>query len=78
VKFGSLFLSIFRIAVAAFLALVAARMLPIDFSASGLAGLTRIAEFVARVLAAGVFYLVLCFLLRVEEVRLILSRFRRG
>jgi putative peptidoglycan lipid II flippase len=78
VKFGSMFLAFFRIAVAALLALVAARMLPLDFSSSGLASMARVAEFVIRVAACGLFYLILCFLLRVEEVRLILSRFKRS
>ncbi len=77
VRPGPLLLSFVRVALAALLAVVAARMLPLDFSAGSPEAGARLAEFAGRTVACGLFYLLFCLILRVEEVGLVVRRLRR-
>jgi putative peptidoglycan lipid II flippase len=74
IPYGLILLKWLRIAVAAVLAVVCGRMIPVDL---GGAGAGRVVEFLAHMAAAGVFYVIFCWGLRVEEVGLALKRLLR-
>lgn len=75
--YGPLLLSLVRVTVAAVIAFWLAAMLPVPAPSDWPGGVTRLWQFGARFLAGGIMYLVLCAVLRVNEMRLILARFRR-
>jgi putative peptidoglycan lipid II flippase len=74
VAYGSMFLSFVRIAVAATLAFWLATMLSVGAPAGWSEGVTRIWQFLVKLAAGGAIYLVLCAVLRVEEVRLLIRK----
>ncbi len=74
VLYGRLMLGFFRIAVASSLAIWAASMIPMITPSGWPEAIGRVAQFGVRVTAGGLLYLILCFVLRVSEVRLLLAR----
>ena len=71
VSYPEFLLTVLRIGLAAFLGLYVAAMLPIDLShmLAGLMG--EMLNFLISMIVAGVLYITLCFVLRVQELRLL-------
>jgi len=74
VAYGSMFLSFVRIAVAATLAFWLATMISIGAPAGWSDSVVRIWQFLVKLAAGGAIYLILCAVLRVEEVRLLIRK----
>jgi putative peptidoglycan lipid II flippase len=77
VAFGPLLLGFVRVAAAATLAFWAASFIPVPVPAEWTEGIGRLFQFGVRLIGGGLFYLILCTILRVSEVRLIINRLRR-
>lgn len=78
VAFGKLLLNFVRMALAAFLAVWAARFVPLDLAFIDSEVLRRALNVVFILLASGLLYIVLCFMMRVREVSVLKSRLFGG
>lgn len=74
VNYAVLFLSFFRMALAAMLAIWLAMMIPVGFAQNLSEVGARVVSLGVRTIAAGLFYFVFCYLLKVREVSLLLDR----
>jgi len=74
ISYGRLLLGFFRIAVASVLAIWAATMISIGTPPDWSEAVGRLTQFGVRVVAGGLFYLILCFVFRVSEVQLVFRR----
>jgi peptidoglycan biosynthesis protein MviN/MurJ (putative lipid II flippase) len=74
---AGLMLDFVRMALAAFGAVLVAGLLPLEVTDTGSEILTRALNVVIDLAAAGVIYLLACFVLRVRELSLLLQRMRR-
>lgn len=74
IDYGRLMLDLVRIGVAAFLALWAATLIPIEAPAGWPEVMSRLIPFITKLVAGGLLYLILCLIFRVEEVRLLVKR----
>ncbi len=78
VAYGRLFLNVVRMALAAFLAVWAARFVPFDVSIGDSEILRRVLNLVFILVTSGLLYIVLCFVMRVREVSVLKSRLFGG
>ena len=74
IRYGSLMLGFFRIAAASSLGVWAATLIPVGIPSGWPEAIQRLLEFGAHFAGACVFYLILCFVMRVSEARLLLRR----
>jgi len=78
ISFHTLSLNILRIALAAFLAIYASKLIPIDFSRSTPDVFARFLNLAVPVIGGVIIYMVLCFIFRVKEFTLLKERLFRG
>lgn len=77
INYGQMGLAVFRIALAAWFAVMGADLIPLDltFGQSGTIG--GILDIGCRLISAGLLYLILCFVFRVKELALLRGLFTR-